>query len=160
MKLKQDSTGALIDMSYGGNGTGLGLKIKEVLVDLGAEITGSETFHDVSGFFPALAIPIAFSIRVTEAMEAAKHITKIGTDGIADLIAGGDPDGVLANGMLDELNDLLTMPIGASPFAGAMASIMGVNAAATLRITVAAANPSTGIVRCVLYYWDITPPTS
>ena len=161
IELDQDSTGDLITAAYGANGTGFGLKIKEVFVDLGDEITSGEAIHDISGFFPALAVPIAFSIRVVETLESGKHITKIGTNSEDALIAGGNPDGVLDAGMLEQADDLLTMPLdGQGAFAGAMASVMGLNAAKTLRITVGGNNPNAGQVRCVLFYWDITPPTS
>ena len=79
LEIDQDSTGAVLKASYGANGTAISLRVKESLVDLGNEITGSETHRDIYGFFPALASPIAFSSRVTEAFETGQHITKMGT---------------------------------------------------------------------------------
>jgi len=163
IEMDQDSTGDLITVAYGANGTGLGLKIKETSVDIASGITGSDTTMDVSGFFPANAVPIAIIVHITTGLEAGKHITKLGTAGVDDCICGGAGDGgVLNNALLDEDGDTLTVPISpfGGPFAGAGAAAMGVNSAQDLRITVAGANPNAGVARCVLYYWDITPPTS
>ena len=159
IELDQDSTGDLITAVYGANGTGLGLKIKEVLIDISASSTTTST---VSGFFPALGAPIALVLHVTTNIEGAKHITKIGTGAVDDLFGGSTPDGGAMNdGILDEDGDTIAIPIAAfaAPFSTVGGASTGLAGAQNLVLT-HGSNPNAGAVRAVLYYWDITPPTS
>ena len=159
IELDQDSTGDLITAVYGANGTGLGLKIKEVLIDISASSTTTST---VSGFFPALGAPIALVLHVTTNIEGAKHITKIGTGAVDDLFGGSTPDGGAMNdGILDEDGDTIAIPIAAfaAPFSTVGGASTGLAGAQNLVLT-HGSNPNAGAVRAVLYYWDITLPTS
>ena len=141
----------------GAVGIGMALQIKELSITMAT----SGTTTTSSNFFPVLGCPIALSIRVTTAISASHHITKIGTTSVVDLFAGAAPDGVLNDGILDEQDDLLTIPAAAfgGPFAAAGAAKVGVNAAQNLVFTTAGTCTG-GVVRAVLYYWSISPPTS
>ena len=153
----RNDAGVGIMTAEGKSGAAMTLTIKEVAIT----ISTSGTTTTSSNFFPALAMPLALSIRVTTAISAGHHITKIGTDTIDDLFAGGDASGgALNNGVLDELNDLLSMAItSAGPYSAAGGATAGINAAQDLVIETAG-TATQGVVRAVLYYWDITPPTS
>jgi len=142
----------------GKSGAAMTLTIKEVAITIST--AGAVTTS--SNFFPALAVPLALSIRVTTAISAGHHITKLGTGGIDDLWAGAAGDGgALNDGVLDEQDDLLTIAIApfAGPYSGAGGSAAGINAAQDLVIT-CAGTATGGVIRAVLHYWAITPPTS
>ena len=154
----RNDAGVGIMKAEGKSGAAMTLTIKEVSIT----ISTSGTTTTSSNFFPALGVPLALSIRVTTAISAGHHITKIGAGTVDDMFAGGAPDGgVLNNGVLDELNDLLTMAIAPfdGPFSSAGAANAGINAAQDLLIETAG-TATQGVVRAVLYYWAITPPTS
>ena len=158
MKLTQDSTGAMIDMAYGAVGTGIAMMIKEVSITCATDAL----ITDSSNFFPANASPIALVLHVTTSIGNGGYITKIGTSGSDDIMGGGAGDGgAFADNLLEQDGDTITIngAFNGSPFASAGGSAMGLNAAQTLRLT-HAAQPDAGVVRAILYYWQITPATS
>jgi len=154
----RNDAGVGIMKAEGKSGAAMTLTIKEVAITIST--AGAVTTS--SNFFPALAVPLALSIRVTTAISAGHHITKLGTGGIDDLWAGAAGDGgALNDGVLDEQDDLLTIAIApfAGPYSGAGGSAAGINAAQDLVIT-CAGTATGGVIRAVLHYWAITPPTS
>ena len=154
IEVVQDSTGPILDATYGANGAGIALKMKEVAIDISAS---SSTTSAASNFFPALAVPIAMQILVTSNIENAKHITKLGTTSNVGLFANtGGSD--LGDGVLDEINDNLTLALNAGSEAfGNGAS--GIGAAQNLVIT-HGNNPNAGAVRATLWYYQLAVDTS
>lgn len=154
IEVVQDSTGPILDATYGANGAGIALKMKEVAIDISASSTTTST---ATNFFPALAVPIAMQILVTSNIEDSKHITKLGTGSNAGLFANtGGSD--LGDGVLDEINDNLTLALNAGSEAfGNGAS--GIGAAQNLVIT-HGSNPNAGAVRATLWYYQLAVDTS
>ena len=154
LQIKQDSTGPILDATYGENGAGIALKMKEVDINISASSTTTST---ASSFFPALAVPIAMQILVTSNIENGKHIIKLGTTSNVGLFANtGGSD--LGDGVLDEINDNLTLALNAGSEAfGNGAS--GIGAAQNLVIT-HGSDPNAGAVRATLWYYQLAVDTS
>jgi hypothetical protein len=154
IEVVQDSTGPILDATYGANGAGVALKMKEVAIDISASSTTTST---ASNFFPALAVPIAMQILVTSNIENAKHITKLGT-GSNDGLFANTGGSALGDGVLDEINDNLTLALnaGSEAFGNGAA---GIGAAQNLVIT-HGDNPNAGAVRATLWYYQLAVDTS
>ena len=148
LKIKQDSTGTIISMNYGTNGTSFGIKVKELAITLATGATQTTS----SNFFPANAIPFAMAIRVTTELGNSTHITKLGTgtSNPDDINIYGDP--VLGDGVLDEVNDTQVFAFPSSPD-------HALPAQRNLVITTSDA-PGSGAIRVALYYYAIGAPTS
>ncbi len=140
------------------SGAGFQLAIKEVLTN----VSTSGTTTTLSNFFPALGMPYALSIRVTTGIGNGGYITKIGVTGIDDLFGGhSDNGGALNDNVLEQSGDMITMGIngGDGAFSTVGGANLGLNTAKNLLIT-HAAQPDAGAIRAVLWYWQLTPPTS
>lgn len=154
IEVVQDSTGPILDATYGANGAGIALKMKEVAIDISASSSATST---ATNFFPALAVPIAMQILVTSNIEDNKHITKLGT-GSNDGLFANTGGSILGDGVLDATNDNLTLALNAGSEAfGNGAS--GIGAAQNLVIT-HGSNPNAGAVRATLWYYQLAVDTS
>ena len=113
---------------------------------------GTDNDNDeVADFFTAGMIPIAIAVRVTTQIDSNLHITKIGTP------TDDDCFGNFGNGDLDEVNDTVVCRPVAGAGTGNGASFFGQNT--ELKFTYSG-TPSAGALRLVLYYYEITAPTS
>ena len=154
LQIKQDSTGDILSATYGANGAGFALKMKEVAITLNT----SGTVTTSNNFFPANAVPYALSILVTTQIDdGAKFIKKIGNGGADDMIAGGPPGSGIADNVLEQQNDVLTFAINAGD--AVFSGDSGIGAAQNLVIT-CDGTPSAGAIRATLWYWQLSVDTS
>jgi hypothetical protein len=119
------------------------LQVKTVDVTMATGATDT----DVASFFPAGCVPLSLTITVTTALTNDGYISKVGTDGDADMIADSIGDGVL-----EDAGDTLSFQGG-----GVVADTATWFAAAdALRLTTNAANSGGGAVRVSMFYVDGT----
>ena len=149
INVRNDAEGPILKGAVG-FGAAATLSIKTQAVTLAT----STTVTTVSNFFPANAIPIAMAVRVTTTIGSNLHITKFGTATGGD--AGniyGDPD-LLADDKLDTAGQTAVFGLN---FGDQLYSFR--ESANNLVIT-CSGSVASGAVRLVLYYYDITAPTS
>jgi hypothetical protein len=143
----QDSTGPILDVSYGSVGSAMKLKVRETTHTCGTDNNNDE----IAAFFTAGMIPIALGIRVTTAITNNAYISKLGT------INDDDSFGIFPDGTLEEAGDNLATSYHPASATGENVKYFTGNH--ELRITYNA-TPGAGALRLVLYYYEITPPTS
>tara|TARA_E500000318_G_C3568576_1_gene216785 strand:+ start:1985 stop:5896 length:3912 start_codon:yes stop_codon:yes gene_type:complete len=147
IEVVQDSTGPILDVSYGSVGSALQLKVRETTHTCGTDNNNDE----IAAFFTAGMIPIALGIRVTTTISNNAYISKLGT------INDDDSFGIFPDGTLEEAGDNLATSYQPANATGENTKFF--TGDHELRITYNA-TPGAGALRLVLYYYEITPPTS
>ena len=123
------------------------LKVRESTHTCGTDNTSDE----IAAFFTAGMIPIALAIRVTTAITNNAFISKLGSQN------DDDSFGIFADGVLEEAGDNLATSYHPASATGENVKFFTGNH--ELKITYNA-TPGAGALRLVLYYYEITPPTS
>ena len=160
IEISQVSTGPLINAAYGTNGSNVALKVKEVLSAYGDD--GSGLVQTITDFIPAGSIPVALAIRCTVALNNNAVLSKIGfingslTDDDYYLTASTLP----ASGAGSVAAAGTTMVLPMHPASVPMPIFTDAELLLTFVLTSGATNPTAGTFRVVLYYYDITAPSS
>ena len=157
IEVDQDSTGPIMKVNYGANGSAIALSVKEVDITLSTSGTSTTT----NSFIPAGSVVIGLGVRVITAIDNDGFITNIGigANGVG-VSANKNYFGQASDGVLEEQNDTAVLFPGNIADDGS--SLYNVNSfgAATPLVITTNAQPSTGEVRVALYYYQVTPPQS
>ena len=157
IEIDQDSTGPVMKVNYGANGSAIALSVKEVDITLSTSGTSTTT----NSFIPAGAVVIGLGVRVITAIDNNGFISNIGVGSNgAGVSANKNYFGQASDGVLEEQDDTAVLFPGNIADDGT--SLYNVNAfgAATPLVITTNAQPSTGEVRVALYYYQVTPPQS
>ena len=147
--LADGGVGAIFNATMGGNGSVVGLRIKELQVTF--PNSGPDAELIVASFFPANCVPIALGIRITTAITGG-YITKIGTT------SDDDAFGTYADNTLEQVDDNLVAAWSPTQTQGEEG--MYFRSTASLKFTTNAVPSGTaGVARIALYHYQITAPT-
>ena len=147
--LADGGVGAIFNATMGGNGSVVGLRIKEQQVTF--PNSGPDAELIVANFFPANCVPIALGIRITTAITGG-YVTKIGTT------SDDDAFGTYADNVLEQVDDNLVAAWSPTQTQGEEG--MYFRSAASLKFTLSGVPSSTaGVARIALYHYQITAPT-
>jgi|TARA_Y100000296_G_scaffold86163_1_gene124937 hypothetical protein len=147
--LADGGVGAIFNATMGGNGSVVGLRIKELQVTF--PNSGPDAELIVASFFPANCVPIALGIRITTAITGG-YVTKIGTT------SDDDAFGTYADNTLEQVDDNLVAAWSPTQTQGEEG--MYFRSTASLKFTLSGVPSSTaGVARIALYHYQITAPT-
>ena len=147
--LADGGVGAIFNATMGGNGSVVGLRIKEQQVTF--PNSGPDAELIVANFFPANCVPIALGIRITTAITGG-YVTKIGTT------SDDDAFGTYADNTLEQVDDNLVAAWSPTQTQGEEG--MYFRSTASLKFTTNAVPSGTaGVARIALYHYQITAPT-
>ena len=147
--LADGGVGAVFNATMGGNGSVVGLRIKELQVTF--PNSGPDAELIVASFFPANCVPIALGIRITTAITGG-YVTKIGTT------SDDDAFGTYADNTLEQVDDNLVAAWSPTQTQGEEG--MYFRSTASLKFTLSGVPSSTaGVARIALYHYQITAPT-